>query len=141
MQIDLLWPTFALVALIFAVWFYMYIARFGHMRRHPPGADDFATGAAALAYFTPVEMPANNVRNLFEMPVLFFALVPLLLVTHHAGHVQVWLAWGYVVLRAVHSFIHIASGRIVQRFALYLLSCILLSAMWIGFAVDLAAGR
>jgi hypothetical protein len=99
--LGILWPTFALVALIFTVWFILFVQRIGHMRRNPPRAEDIATGEAAMRYFTPVEMPANNLRNLFEMPVLYFALVPLLLITHHANHLQVLLAWIFVVLRGV----------------------------------------
>lgn len=137
MPFGILWPTFALVALIFVVWFTLYIQRFGHMRRNPPSADDFANGAAAMRYFRPVEMPAHNLANLFEMPVLYFALVPLLLITHHANHVQVLLAWAYVVLRAVHSFIHIGPKKVPPRFVVYLMSCVVLSAMWIGFAIDM----
>lgn len=137
--LGILWPTFALVALIFVVWLTLFVQRFGHMKRNPPTAGDFVTGAAAMRYFEPVEMAANNLRNLFEMPVLYFALVPLLLITHHANHAQVLLAWIYVVLRAVHSFIHIGPKKVMRRFQTYLLSCIVLSAMWIGFAVDMLA--
>ena len=108
----ILYPTFALVGLIFVVWFTLFVQRLGHIRRQPPRPEDFATGAAAMAYFEPVEMPANNLRNLFEMPVLYFALVPLLLVTGEAGDVQVVLAWIYVGLRAVHSWIHIGPKRV-----------------------------
>ena len=136
----ILWPTFALVVLIFAVWLTLFVQRLAHIRRNPPRAEDFATGAAAMRYFEPVEMPANNLRNLFEMPVLYFALVPLLLVTGQAGTVQVALAWAYVALRAVHSWIHIGPKRVPQRFLVYLVSCALLSAMWIGFAVRAIAG-
>lgn len=139
MPIGILWPTFALVALIFAVWFWMFVQRFGHMRRNPPGPDSFADGEAAMRYFLPVEMPANNLRNLFEMPVLYFALVPLLLITRHGDHVEVTLAWIYVALRAVHSLIHVGPNPVVARFAVYLASCAVLAAMWIGFAVDMAA--
>jgi hypothetical protein len=91
-----------------------------------------------MRYFRPVEMPANNLANLFEMPVLYFALVPLLLITHHANHIQVILAWIYVVLRALHSFIHIGPKKVMPRFMVYLASCIVLSVMWIGFAIDMA---
>ena len=135
--LGILWPTFALVALIFTVWFILFVQRIGHMRRNPPRAEDIATGEAAMRYFTPVEMPANNLRNLFEMPVLYFALVPLLLITHHANHLQVLLAWIFVVLRALHSFIHIGPKKVMPRFMIYLASCITLSAMWIGFAIDM----
>ena len=134
----MIWPTLALVALVFLVWFTLFVQRLGHIRRHPPSPEDFATGSAALRYFEPVEMPANNLRNLFEMPVLYFALVPLLLITGTAGPVQVALAWAYVVLRAVHSAIHIATNKVPLRFLVYLVSSAILSAMWIGFAVELA---
>lgn len=139
MRIEILWPTFALVALIFVVWIVLFVARFGHMRRNPVGPETFADGEAAMRYFRPVEMPANNLANLFEMPVLYFALVPLLLITRHGDHVQVALAWAYVALRALHSFIHIGPKKVLPRFAVYLASCIVLSAMWIGFAIDMLA--
>jgi hypothetical protein len=139
MIVDILWPTFALVAWIFIVWFWMYVERFGHMRRHPPTAENFASGANAMRYFEPVEMPANNLRNLFEMPVLFFALVPLLLVTHHANHIQVTLAWVYVALRVAHSIVQIVVRRVPLRFLVYLASSAVLLAMWIGFGVDCLA--
>lgn len=136
---GILWPTFFLVALIYTVWFVMYVRRFGHMKRKPPTADDFATGETSLRYFQPVEMPANNLRNLFEMPVLYFAIVPLLIITHLANHLQVTLAWVFVVLRIVHSVIHASGGPVVARFSIYALSCAVLLAMWIGFAVDISA--
>ncbi|HEX7784169.1 MAG TPA: MAPEG family protein [Sphingobium sp.] len=141
MQIGILWPTFVLVGLVYVVWLLMIFQRFRHMKASPPQKQDFETGEAALRYFTPVEMPANNLRNLFEMPVLYFALVPLLLITRHANHVEVALAWTFVLLRVVHSIIHATSGPVMSRFLVYALSCAVLSAMWIGFAVDLALGR
>lgn len=138
MTIAILWPTFVLVALIYGVWFVMFVRRSAHMRRNPPGAGDFASGEAAMRYFSPVEMPANNLRNLFEIPVLYFALVPLLMLSRHAGHIQVTLAWVYVALRIVHSLIHIGPNPVIPRFMAYLASCIVLAAMWIGFAIDMA---
>jgi hypothetical protein len=115
----------------------MYVQRFALMKRTPPTADDFATMDAGKRFFAAVEMPAANLINLFEMPVLFFALVPLLLITHQANHIQVALAWVYVLLRALHSFVQIVVRRVPLRFLVYVLSCAILSAMWIGFAVDM----
>ncbi|MES2056337.1 MAG: MAPEG family protein [Pseudomonadota bacterium] len=135
--IAILWPTFALVTLVVVVWFTMVVQRLGHIKRNPPSARDFADGESALRYFRPVEMPTHNFANLFEMPVLFFALIPLLMITHQANHIQVILAWAYVVLRAIHSFIHIGPKKVRPRFMVYLLSCAVLMAMWIGFFVDM----
>lgn len=135
--VNIFWPTFALVAVIFAVWMTMFVQRSAHMRRTPPGTEDFASGDAARRYFTPVEMPANNLANLFELPVLYFALVPLLIITGNVNTLQVLLAWAFVLFRAGHSIIHIGPKKVQARFIVYLLSTIMLVAMWVGFFVDM----
>lgn len=135
----ILWPTFALVALITLIWFWLVLARMGHIRRNPPRAEDFASGENALRYFQPVEMPSNNFSNLFEMPVLYFALIPLLLFTDQASQVQVTLAWVYVAMRGLHSFIHIVVRKVVWRATVYWISSGVLIAMWIGFFADMLA--
>ena len=136
---SILWPTFALVALVFVVWAVLIVGRYRHMQKTPPSAADFADRAAATRYFAPVEAPGANLANLFELPVLYFALVPLLMLTRHADHLQVGLAWAYVALRAVHSLIHLGPNRVMARFSAYLASCLVLAAMWIIFAVGLAS--
>ncbi len=133
----LLWPTFALVTLILLVAILVLHRRVRHMRRHPPGRDDVANPEALAAYFRPAALPAANLANLFELPVLYFALVPLLLLTGQAGVAQVTLAWIYVALRCGHSVAHLAH-RLRWRLALFLLSYAVLVAMWTGFAIDMA---
>ena len=59
----------------------------------------------------------------------------LLIVTELANDIQVVLAWAYVALRAIHSWLHLA-GRVKQRFLSYALSVAVLVAMWTGFTVD-----
>ncbi|WP_161978347.1 MAPEG family protein [Sphingomonas oligophenolica] len=135
--VNIFWPTFALVGLVFAVWMTLFVQRFAHMKRTPPTATDFADGDAAMRYFRPVEMPANNLANLFELPVLYFALVPLLLITGSIDGLQVLLAWAFVLLRVGHSIIHIGPKKVQARFIVYLLSTIVLVAMWVGFFVDM----
>jgi len=141
MTTVILWPVFALVGLIFAVWVQIPLARVRHIAANPPKRDDLASGDAARRYFAPIDLPANNLANLFEMPVLFFALVPLLLATRHGGTVEVALAWVYVALRSVHSVIHTGANVVRIRFLVYIASCAVLLAMWLGFAIDLALGR
>lgn len=141
MGISILWPTFALVGLIFVVSLTMMVKRAGHLRRNPPRDEDLASGEAALRYFAPVEMPANNYRNLFEMPVLYFALVPLLLLTNLDSQVQLVLAWIYVALRYLHSFVHIGPKKVPVRALLYALSALVLIVMWAGFVADVASAQ
>ena len=139
MSTAILWPTFALVLLIFVVLLTHAAQRYRQVRANPPRPESIATAMAAKAYFEPVEPPANNLANLFEIPVLYFALVPLLLLFRHAGHVEVLLAWVYVVLRLIHSLIHIRRGKVAARFLVYLASCLVLAIMWASFAIQMAA--
>jgi hypothetical protein len=129
--LHILWPTFALVLLIFVVWSVLLAQRVRHLRATPPRAEDLATRSGAQRYFEPIEMPANNLSNLFEIPVLFFALVPLLMGTQ--------LAWVFVILRAVHSWIHIGPRNVRARAQVYIASTAVLAAMWIGFFIDFAS--
>jgi len=136
----ILWPTIALVILTFVVWFTLLRQRFGHIAANPPSAADFAHAESVARYFRPVERPAHNLANLFEMPVLYFALVPLLMATGTVTPWQVALAWLFVGLRAWHSVLHLGPNPIRLRARVYIASCAMLAAMWLGFAFSLAAG-
>jgi hypothetical protein len=54
---------------------------------------------------------------------------------------QVSLAWGYVLLRAVHSLVHTTYNRVMHRFLAYSVSTLFVFAMWALFVVDLVRGR
>lgn len=137
MNLAILWPTVALAALTFAVWSILLRKRFAHIAANRPTAADFANAEAVGRYFRPVERPAQNLANLFEMPVLYFALVPLLIVTGSASAAQVALAWVFVALRLAHTVIHIGHNMIRTRARVYIASCAMLFAMWLGFVIDL----
>ncbi|CAN5134784.1 MAPEG family protein [soil metagenome] len=139
MNLAILWPTVALAGLIFVVWFVLLRKRFAHIAANRPTAADFANAEAVGRYFRPVERPAQNLANLFEMPVLYFALVPLLVLMGSASAAQVALAWIFVALRVVHSAIHIGPNTVRTRARVYIASSIALFAMWVGFVIDLLA--
>lgn len=137
MKLAILWPTVAMAAVIFSVWSVLLRQRFAHIATNKPTAADFADAEAVGRYFRPVERPAQNLANLFEMPVLYFALIPLLIVTGSASSIQVGLAWIFVALRLMHSIIHIGPNRIRTRARVYIASSIVLFAMWLGFVIDM----
>ena len=80
---------------------------------------------------------ADNFRNLFEVPVLFFAVCLALAITELATPIQLFLAWMFVGLRAAHSVIHITNNRVLHRFTAYSLSTLCVFAMWVLFAISL----
>lgn len=136
----ILWPAIAMAALIFVVWAVLVRQRMRHIKANRPTRADFADAEAAGRYFRPVERSGRNFANLFETPVLFFAIIPLLLQTGQASGVQVGLAWAFVAFRAAHSIIHIGPNKVLIRFYAYLGATLALMGMWLWFAASLAFG-
>jgi hypothetical protein len=133
---PILFPCLAMVALTAVVWVRMYIERIGEMRerRIPPQAVSTSVTAAGKLRRT---QAADNFRNLFEMPVLFYALCICLAITGMGDHPFVAGAWAYVALRLLHSFIHTGYNRVMHRFTVYVISSVLLFLLWGGFAFKL----
>jgi hypothetical protein len=80
---------------------------------------------------------ADNYRNLFEAPVLFYALCGYLAVTQLTTVLLLACAWGYVLLRAAHTFVHLTSNKVIRRFQLFFASSIVLFGMWLLFLIRL----
>jgi hypothetical protein len=80
----------------------------------------------------------NNIRNQFELPVLFYVLCLALYVTDGVTALQLGLAWTFVALRCVHSLVHVTYNKVMHRFRAYALGLVVLMAMWITFALNLA---
>ena len=80
---------------------------------------------------------ANNYKSQFELPVLFYALVALLIATGLADGVSLILAWAFVAARLVHSFIHLGTNNVVHRLFAFGSGLGVLAAMWLWFALRL----
>ena len=133
----ILWPMIAQVTLTAIVWVLLYVARLGEMHARRIDPERVKTSRLAAGVLENVAA-ADNFRNLFEVPVLFFAAGTLLALTGHAGPVELALAWGYVALRALHSLIHVTYNRVVHRFAAYAASTLVVFALWARLAWQLA---
>jgi hypothetical protein len=130
---DAIWlPCAALVGLTALVWVKLYADRLGEMRAKSIDPQRLATVREAAGR---LERPqaAENFRNLFEVPVLFYLLCTALAVTGGSTPGFVRAAWAYVALRALHSLIHVTYNRVVHRFLAYVASTLLLFGMWVAF--------
>ena len=134
-QTNILFPCFVMVGLTAAVWARLYFERVGEMRTRRIRPQDISTARQVAEKLQNVNA-ADNFRNLFEVPVLFYALCSLALASQAVTPVLVAGAWVFVVLRALHSFIHCTYNRAMHRFAVYLLSTLVLFAMWVAFAAS-----
>ena len=83
---------------------------------------------------------ANAYNNQLELPVLFYVLTILAIVTRHADFLFVVLAWVFMLLRLVHVAIHLTSNNLGRRFAAFAAGAVVLAVMWIIFIVRILLG-
>ena len=131
-------PALAMVALAFVVWWRMYFMRIGQMKRERIQPQSVATSAAAAAKLTD-SRAADNFRNLFELPVLFYLALVVAATTAQEGTLVVGLAWGFVALRVLHSAIHCTYNKVMHRFCAYVAGGMVLWALWAVLGYGLLA--
>ena len=130
----ILLPVLTMVFLTFAVWFYLYVLRIAETKHLITNLDDLQTRTQVGKLLTVSAATSDNLKNLFEMPVLFYLAAMLAMVLLIQDALLIQLAWGFVILRIVHSVIHCTYNRVMHRFIAYLASCLFLILMWIRLA-------
>jgi len=136
--VDALRPVAALVALTFAVWLRMYFVRVGAMRRHRVHPERLRRVAGDL----PDELlgSGDNFRNLCELPILYYAATFAAIALDAVDTAFVTLAWGFVLLRVVHSAIHVTYNRVMHRFYAYAAGAFVLWLLWARLGWRVLAG-
>jgi len=131
---SILLPLLAMVFLTFVVWIYLYALRIPEIKRLGIDPDELQDRAESHKLLTVSGAASNNLKNLFEVPILFYLAVMIAMLLMIQDDLLVWLAWGFVILRVVHSVIHCSYNRVMHRFFAYLISCLFLMFMWIRLA-------
>ena len=128
---PLLIPLLAQVALTFIVMIVMYRKRVSEMKTKKIHPQRTKTRSVTHGVLTDSESTANNYANLFESPVLFYVAILLTLILMVQDSILVLLAWTWVTLRYIHSFIHITYNRVMHRFIVFIFSSFVLLAIWV----------
>ena len=113
--------------LTLVVWVYMYGRRLPFI--FSSGLDPKQMTPLELARLSPpqVSNPSDNLKNLFELPTVFYVVVLYIYVTNQVDAAYLWAAWGFFLFRALHSAVHCSFNFIPLRFALYVVSA---GALW-----------
>jgi hypothetical protein len=80
---------------------------------------------------------SNNFNNQFQAPIAWYCCIAFLLITGLADYVQIMFAWAFLAARVLHSYIHIGSNKLPDRFYAFLAGLFFMSAMWVWFAIRL----
>ena len=121
-------PLLVEVALTFVLLFRMGVARqagtvkMRDIAAREPGWPD------------PIVQVGNGYLYRLELPVLFYLLTILAVMTRHADLLFVVLAWVFVSLRIVHASVHIGSNEVARRFMAFGAGAVVLLIMWVIFA-------
>jgi hypothetical protein len=131
-------PLFVQVLLTFAVMFGMMYHRTTALQRGEARFDEIALREPNW----PVRSTqfANSFANQFELPLLFYVLTILSIMTHHADIIFVVLAWIFVVMRIAQAVVHVTNNNVPYRGAFYGVGAIVLAIMWAIFIVRILAG-
>jgi len=134
----ILLPLFVEVILTFVLLLWL-----GHLR-----GKDIRSGATRLSQIALREpnwpprtlQAAYSFSNQFELPVLFYVLTILEIITRHADFVFVVLAWIFAAMRLGQAYVHITSNAVLRRGGFYIAGAFVLMAMWMIFMVRILLG-
>ena len=131
-------PLFVQVLLTFAVGFWLAGVRTPALRRGEVRPADIALREPNWPKHA--LQIGNSYQNQFELPVLFYVLTILAVMTRHADLVFVLLSWVFVVTRVLHALVHVTSNDLRQRGALFGVGALVIAIMWLVFIVRILFG-
>lgn len=131
----ILYPVFIQIALTFVLMYWLGFVRVRSARAGEVKLKDILHNTSAWPEH--VTKIGNAFANQFQVPILFYVLVGLALITQQVNATMVLLAWVFVALRVLHAYIHVFKDNILQRLQIFAMGATVLLIMWIHFAVQL----
>lgn len=140
MNSPILAPVIALVLWTFVMWVWLYATRIPAIRRSGQPLDPNNTREEFNALLPPsVRWPADNYNHLMEQPTLFYAVALTLALVGAGSGVNEALAWTYVGLRVIHSFVQATVNMIMLRFSIFMIASLVLLVMTLRAAMIVLA--
>ena len=134
-SLALVYPVLAQVFWTFIVFILLGVRRYEALRSRKTRARDVTLSGDAWP--DEEKKVANNLRNQFETPVIFYVLCGVATYVGVTAYGMTILAWIYVASRVVHTAIHVTSNKLSQRALVYSVGLIALFLMWIVIVLRL----
>ena len=115
-QLALLTPVLALIIWTFIIFLIMAFGRVSFMNNPQDAADSKDYKSQLPAW---VNRTADNYNHLFEQPVAFYAVILSIALINNFDSLMVQLAWAYVLIRIIHSFVQLTINIVLLRFFLF----------------------
>lgn len=141
MHNPLLGPVVALGAWTIVMLVWLAAVRLPAMRsagREPPPGSRGVDFEKAMP--GKINWPAHNYAHLHEQPTVFYAIVLALVAMDDRMALNLYLAWGYVALRVIHSLVQSTSNVVRVRFTLFMLATVCLVGLTLHAGISLLHG-
>jgi hypothetical protein len=135
---DILQPVVVLAAWTMVLWAWMYATRIPALMKLEVDPDSLARDPEAkLDRLLPpqVQWKAHNYNHLHEAPTVFYAVAIALAIIGQGDGLNAMLGWFYVALRVVHSLVQATVNKVTLRFAVFVLSSLVLIALIVQAAI------
>ncbi len=137
MNYLLVYPMAAMVLLTAIVFVRMFLSRFAAVRAGEVSATYYKTYQGGEEPRASAQLSRHFI-NLFESPTLFYVACIVAMLVGQNGTVMLVLAWTYVAARVAHALIHTGKNKMTPRMIVYLVSWIVLLAMWTNLVIAVA---
>jgi len=134
-----IYPVIALVFLTFGIMVLMVKRRFKAIRSGEIPPVYFKDYQQRESFLIPekVQLATRHYGNLFELPVLFYALIPLLILTDKTDGLTLFFSWAFVISRYVHAIIHVTNNKLFWRMRAFVIGSFILLLLWARFTFQL----
>ena len=138
---SIFFPVVTLVFFTLVVALWMAFTRIRHLRRNRVNPQALADGKRWDEILSEVENPSDALENLFEMPVLFYAVTLAIYTTGQVDATYVTLGWMFVFFRIVQGLIHCTYNGIMHRAMSFWFGSVILFILWIRFAIQILSSH
>jgi hypothetical protein len=132
-------PVVTLFLLTMLVWFYLFAKRIPFINKTFENSQEVTSMELQRRSPPDVSNPSDNLKNLFELPVIFYAVVLGVFVLGLVDQTYLVAAWIFAIFRVLHSLIHCTFNHVMTRFGMYLIASVALWFMVVRMAWQLLA--
>jgi len=134
-QHGLIYPMVTMVILTFVVLIALFRNRAQSVSKGEVSASYFKTYRGEVEPDSSVKL-SQHFANIFEAPTLFYVACLAAMIVGETAMAFQFLAWAYVILRALHAHVHTGSNKLKQRIGAYFSSWVVLLLMWAYLAIS-----
>ncbi|MEA2914143.1 MAG: hypothetical protein QOJ15_6224 [Bradyrhizobium sp.] len=115
---SILWPVLAYIGWVFLLYAWLTVSRQRAVKRREVEYSAFAHGDEPHD----IDRITRNLANQFELPVIFYAVVVLLIAIGRATAIDVIAAWVFVAGRVIHTLVQTLTDNVPLRGQVFMIN-------------------